>query len=85
MAHTVYKVNEKKVPSVTTILSRFKNAIGLIIWSNKLGLEGKNYHTELNKAGDFVNSLISKSSDCSLPNLAKINLLMSTPSCSLIM
>ena len=54
MAHTVYKVNEKKVPSVTTILSRFKNAIGLIIWSNKLGLEGKNYHTELNKAGDIT-------------------------------
>lgn len=53
MAHTVYKVNEKKVPSVTTILGRFKNAIGLIIWSNKLGLEGKNYHTELNKAGDI--------------------------------
>ena len=42
-----------KVPSVTTILGRYKNSIGLIIWSNKLGLEGKSYHAELNKAGDI--------------------------------
>ena len=43
----------KKVPSVTKILGRYKNATGLLIWSNKLGLEGKSYHSELNKAGDI--------------------------------
>ena len=53
MAHTIYKILEKVVPSVTTILSRFKNSIGLIIWSNKLGLEGKSYHQEINKAADI--------------------------------
>ena len=39
MAHTKYKIKQTVVPSVTTILSRYKNSIGLIIWSNKLGLE----------------------------------------------
>jgi hypothetical protein len=53
MSKINYTVDKLKVPSVTTILGRYKNAIGLIIWSNKLGLEGKNYHTELNKAGDI--------------------------------
>jgi len=53
MAHTIYKILQKVVPSVTTILSRFKNSIGLIIWSNKLGLEGKSYHQEINKAADI--------------------------------
>jgi len=53
MAHTKYKIKQTVVPSVTTILSRYKNSIGLIIWSNKLGLEGKSYHSELNKAADI--------------------------------
>ncbi len=53
MSHIDYKVDGKKVPSVTTILGRYKNATGLLIWSNKLGLEGKSYHSELNKAGDI--------------------------------
>lgn len=53
MAHTKYKIKQTVVPSVTTILSRYKNSIGLIIWSNKLGLEGKSYHAELNKAADI--------------------------------
>ncbi len=53
MAHTIYKILQKVVPSVTTILSRFKNSIGLIIWSNKLGLKGKSYHQEINKAADI--------------------------------
>ena len=52
MSHIDYKV-DGKVPSVTTILGRYKNATGLLIWSNKLGLEGKSYHSELNKAGDI--------------------------------
>jgi hypothetical protein len=53
LSHIDYKVDGKKVPSVTTILGRYKNATGLLIWSNKLGLEGKSYHSELNKAGDI--------------------------------
>ena len=42
-----YIINKKKLPSVTTIISRFKNATGLIIWSNQLGLKGLNYFDEL--------------------------------------
>ena len=53
MAHIKYKIKQKVVPSVTTILSRYKNSVGLIIWSNKLGLEGKSYHSELNKAAEI--------------------------------
>jgi|TARA_R100001594_G_scaffold21580_1_gene41623 hypothetical protein len=52
-----YILNDKKVPSVTTIIGRFKNAQGLIIWSNKLGLKGINYFDELNKAGDIGTNL----------------------------
>ena len=52
-----YIINKKKLPSVTTIISRFKNATGLIIWSNQLGLKGLNYFDELKKAGDTGTSL----------------------------
>ena len=52
-----YIINNKKLPSVTTIIGRFKNAIGLIIWSNQLGLKGLNYFDELKKAGDTGTSL----------------------------
>lgn len=31
----------KRVPSVTTILSRFKDSAALMIWANKEGLEGR--------------------------------------------
>lgn len=34
-----------KVPSVTTILSRFKESGGLVHWAWKLGTEGKDYRT----------------------------------------
>ena len=53
MSKINYTIDKIKVPSVTQILGRYKNSIGLIIWSNKLGLEGKSYHAELNKAGDI--------------------------------
>ena len=52
-----YLLKGKKVPSVTTIIGRFKNATGLIIWSNKLGLQGINYFDELNKAAEAGTSL----------------------------
>jgi len=52
-----YILKDKKLPSVTTIIGRFKNATGLIIWSNQLGLKGLNYFDELKKAGDTGSSL----------------------------
>ena len=52
-----YIINNKKLPSVTTIIGRFKNSIGLIIWSNQLGLKGLNYFDELKKAADTGSSL----------------------------
>ena len=52
-----YELQGKKLPSVTTIIGRFKNATGLIIWSNQLGLQGLNYFDELKKAGNTGTSL----------------------------
>ena len=40
MAHQIYKVDGKRVPSVTTILSRFKEAGGLIQWAYRCGCDG---------------------------------------------
>jgi hypothetical protein len=41
---TVYKTKDgKRVPGVTTILSRFKESGGLIHWAWSLGIEGKDY------------------------------------------
>jgi len=57
LSHIDYKVDGIKVPRVTKILGRYKNSTGLIIWSNQLGLEGKSYHAELNKAGDIGTAL----------------------------
>ena len=36
-----YKVAGERVPSVTTILSRFKDSGGLLYWANQAGLDGK--------------------------------------------
>ena len=42
MATSIYKDGEgKRLPSVTTILSRFKESGGLMFWANQQGLEGK--------------------------------------------
>lgn len=41
-----------KVPSVTTILSRFKESGGLLHWAWKLGTEGKDYRAARDKAAD---------------------------------
>lgn len=42
MAEHIYKNRMgKRVPSVTTILSRFKESGGLLYWANTQGLEGK--------------------------------------------
>ena len=41
-----------RVPSVTTVISRFKDAGGLIHWAWALGKEGKDYREERDKAAD---------------------------------
>lgn len=41
-----------RVPSVTTILSRFKESGGLIHWAWKLGTEGKDYREVRDSAAD---------------------------------
>jgi hypothetical protein len=42
MAHPVYKNSAgRRLPSVTTVLSRFKDSGALIAWANKEGLEGR--------------------------------------------
>ena len=43
MAHPIYKVDGERVPSVTTVLNRFKDAGGLIHWSWQCGMDGKDY------------------------------------------
>lgn len=61
MAHPIYKVDGKRVPSVTTVLSRFKDAGGLIHWAWSLGAEGKDYRQERDKAatvGTACHSLV---------------------------
>lgn len=41
-----------KIPSVTTVLSRFKESGGLVHWAWKLGTEGKNYRDVRDQAAD---------------------------------
>ena len=53
-----YELKGKKLPSVTTIINRFKNATGLIIWSNQLGLKGTNIGTIKN---DSVRGILNNS------------------------
>jgi hypothetical protein len=36
-----YKINGQRIPSVTTIIGRFKESGGLLYWANQQGLEGK--------------------------------------------
>lgn len=42
----------KRVPSVTTIISRFKESGGLVHWAWQLGRDGLDYRTEREKAAD---------------------------------
>jgi len=52
-----YELKGKKIPTTTQVIGRFKNATGLIIWSNQLGLQGLNYFDELKKAGNTGTAL----------------------------
>ena len=58
MAHITYKnITGDKVPSVTTILGRFKDSGGLIRWSNAEGLKGNKYNDIMKKHQDIGTSL----------------------------
>ena len=51
MPRTIYKTSDgKRVPGVTTIISRFKDSGGLLYWANQQGLDGRT----LNEAREKV-------------------------------
>ena len=51
MPRTIYKTSDgKRVPGVTTIISRFKDSGGLLYWANQQGLDGRT----LNEARERV-------------------------------
>lgn len=53
MAHPIYKnVAGKRLPSVTTILSRFKESGGLVHWAWNLGIQGIDYRKVRDSAAD---------------------------------
>lgn len=47
-----YTADGLRVPSVTTVISKFKDAGGLIHWAWDLGKQGKDYREERDKAAD---------------------------------
>lgn len=47
-----YWLNGKRLPSVTTVLSRFKESGGLIHWAWDLGMQGKDYRDVRDAAAD---------------------------------
>jgi len=62
MAHPIYR-NKKgeRLPSVTTILSRFKESGGLVHWAWQLGMEGKDYRKvrdEAASAGSLAHEMV---------------------------
>lgn len=52
MPTQVYKVDGFRVPSVTTVLSRFKDSGGLIYWAWDLGKQGLDYRQVRDEAAD---------------------------------
>jgi len=53
MAHPRYRTADgKQVPSVTTIISKFKESGGLIYWAWDLGMKGINYRDVRDKAAN---------------------------------
>ena len=48
-----YKIDGKRIPSVTTINARFKIADALTHWAWQCGVDGLNYRDEKNKAGSI--------------------------------
>lgn len=64
MAHHIYKLADgSRVPSVTTILSRFKESGGLIHWAWQQGKDGKDYRETRDAAAD-IGTLAHDMVDC---------------------
>lgn len=57
-----YTTDQQRVPSVTTIIGRFKESGGLIHWAWQLGTEGKDYRAERDSAassGTLAHAMIA--------------------------
>lgn len=53
MAHHIYKLKDgTRVPSVTTVLGRFKDAGPLMHWAWQCGVDGKDFRKERDSAAD---------------------------------
>lgn len=53
MAHHIYKLKDgTRVPSVTTVLGRFKDAGPLMHWAWQCGVDGKDFRKERDAAAD---------------------------------
>lgn len=53
MAHTIYKLKDgTRVPSVTTVLGRFKDAGPLMWWAWQCGKDGKDFREERDRAAE---------------------------------
>lgn len=66
MAHFTYRTKAGvKVPSVTTILSQFKDPGPLQYWAWDLGMKGINYRDALDKAAD-IGTIAHKLAECHL-------------------
>lgn len=52
MAHPIYKYKGKRISSVTTILSKYKDPGGLIHWAWNEGVEGRDYRKTRDAAAD---------------------------------
>jgi hypothetical protein len=53
VAHTIYKLKDgTRVPSVTTVLGRFKDAGPLMHWAWECGRDGKDFRQERDRAAD---------------------------------
>ena len=50
--HCEYLVDGVRVPSVTTVLGRFREIGGLLHWGWNLGMQGKDYRAERDAAAD---------------------------------
>jgi hypothetical protein len=64
MPAKIYKVDGKRVPSVTKIISKYQNANGLIHWAWKEGRDGRDYRDTRNKAastGTYVHEAVEAS------------------------
>lgn len=58
-----YFRNNKRVPSVTTIIGRFKNTDALMSWAHRMGKEGRDYKAEgrrAAKAGTACHDMIEQ-------------------------